>query len=150
MLYKGIVNNEIINEFSNQNGISLMNHAANTSTIEDTLAVAKLLCPDFIEVNGCILISEFYNGNFETLNKQFNEDRRKIEMFVNSWSLGDFFIGAHDESIENDKIIMEFGKTLAYFWKRRLLEIFPDKKIKVELGENIMGESGLSITVYQL
>lgn len=149
MIYEGIVSNKIFDRFLNQNGVTLMNHAANTSTIEDTLAVAKLLCPDFIEVDSCIFVSEFYNGNLEKLVDRFDGDKKQIEMFVNSWALGDFFAGAYNESVEDEHIIMEFGKTLAYFWGRRVLEIFPERNIKIEIGEGIMGESGITITMYQ-
>ena len=149
MNYKGIVSDEIFGEFSAQNGVTLINHAANSSSIEDTLAVAKLFCPDFIEVDGCIFVLEFYQDNIEKLKVQFSNDKKKIEMFVNSWALGDFFIGAYSESIENEKIIMEFGKALVYFWERRLRELFPKRTIIVEVGEEIMGESGLTIMVYQ-
>lgn len=36
-----------------------------------------------------------------------------------------------------------------YFWDKRLKELFPDKKIIVEIGDRIMGERGLTVTVYQ-
>lgn len=149
MVYKSIVKNEIFNEFTNQNGISLMNHVANTCGIEEFIAVASILCPEIIEVNGCILISEFYQNNIERLEEQFGNDRKKIEQFVNTWSLGDFFLQAYTESVENDKIINQFGEVLVHFWGLRMKELFPDKKIVVEIGENIMGESGLAVTLYQ-
>ncbi|WP_027628241.1 hypothetical protein [Ruminiclostridium cellobioparum] len=70
-------------------------------------------------------------------------------MFVNSWSLADFFLQASNESVHVDKIIQEFGKVIQYFWQRRLKEIFPAKKVTVEIGDEIMGENGLTVTVYQ-
>lgn len=150
MIYKSIVKKEIFDEFKNQNGISLINHVANTCNIEDVIAVGRLLCPEIIEVNGCIFISELYQNNIERLETQFGNDRKKIEQFVNTWSLGDFFLQAYTESIENEKIIKQFGEILVYFWGIRMNELFPDRKIVVEVGEDIMGESGLAITLYQL
>lgn len=38
---------------------------------------------------------------------------------------------------------------LIYNWSRRAKELFPDKNIIVEYGEELMGELGLSITLYQ-
>jgi hypothetical protein len=70
-------------------------------------------------------------------------------MFVNSWSLADFFLQASDESVHKDEIIEEFGKVIQYFWRIRMKELFPEKKIVVELGDAIMGERGLTVTVYQ-
>lgn len=80
-----------------------MNHAANTCSIDEFLAVASILCPEVIEVNGCIFISELYQNNIERLEAQFENDRKKIEQFVNTWSLGDFFLQAYTESVENEK-----------------------------------------------
>ena len=149
MVYKSIVKNEIFNEFTNQNGISLMNHVASTCSIEEFIAVASILCPEISEVNGYIFISEFFQNNIQRLEEQFGNDRKKIEQFVNTWSLGDFFLQAYTESVENDKIINQFGEVLVHFWGLRMKELFPDKKIVVEIGENIMGEGGLAITLYQ-
>lgn len=148
-VYKSIADNEIMKHFKTIMGRSLMNHASNTCGIEETLAVASVLCPEIIEVNGCIFISEFYNGNIDSLEEQFKYNKKEIEMFVNSWSLADFFLQASDESVHKDEIIEAFGKVIQYFWGMRMKELFPDKKIIVELGDEIMGERGLTITVYQ-
>jgi len=148
-VYKSIADNEIMKYFKTTMGRSLMNHASNTCGIEETLAVASVLCPEVVEVNGCVLISEFYNGNIDSLEEQYKHKKKDIEMFVNSWSLADFFLQASDESVYKDEIIEEFGKVLQYFWSARMKELFPDKKIVVELGDAIMGERGLTITVYQ-
>jgi len=126
-----------------------MNHVANTCSIDDFIAVSSVLCPEIIEIEGYIFISEFYHNNIAGLKKQFDNNRKNIEQWVNSWSLGDFFVAAYTDSIENERIIKQFGDVLVYFWKRRLNELFPDKKIIVEIGENIMGENGLTITIYQ-
>ena len=70
-------------------------------------------------------------------------------MFVNSWSLADFFLLASDESVHKDKIIEEFGKVIKYFWELRFKEIFPERSVVVEVRNGIMGERGLTVTVYQ-
>lgn len=130
-------------------GKSLMNHAANTYGIEATLAISNLLCPEVVEIKDCIFISEFYNGNIDSLVEQYNGDRKKIEMYVNSWSLADFFLLASDESVHKDEIIEEFGKVIKYYWKLRFKAIFPERNITVEVRDGIMGELGLTVTVYQ-
>ena len=83
------------------------------------------------------------------LEKQFNYDKTQIEQWVNSQSLGDFFIGKYTKSLDNDKIIDEFAKVLVYYWSRRAKELFPDRNIVVEVGNEIMGELGLTITMYE-
>ncbi|RXZ82304.1 hypothetical protein EBB07_11580 [Paenibacillaceae bacterium] len=149
MIYNSTVKKEIFNEFVNQNGVSLMNHVANTCGIEEFIAVASVLCPEVIKVNDCIFISEFYQNNIEQLEEQFENDRKRIEQFVNSWSLGDFFLESYTYSVENETIINQFGEVLVHFWGKRMKELFPNRNVVVEIGENIMGESGLVITLYQ-
>ena len=83
------------------------------------------------------------------LEKQFNYDKTQIEQWVNSESLGDFFIGKYTKSLDNDKMIDEFAKVLVYYWSRRAKELFPDRNIVVEVGNEIMGELGLTITMYE-
>lgn len=147
--YESIVSSKIMEHFVAR-GKTLMNHAANTCSIEKTLAAASVLCPEIIEVEGYIFISQFYNGNIDDLKVQYNGDKRKIEMFVNSWSLADFFLLASDDLVHNDDIIEEFGKVIKYFWNLRLKELFPSREVAVEIGYEIMGERGLAVTVYQM
>lgn len=155
-LRQGIVDNQIFGEFEEQKGISLFNHSANCCCIDDFLSIAYTLCPDIIEVNGYIFISDLFDAKGEKafeklkqLDEQFNGDKSKIEQWVNSRSLGDFFIGSHTKSMDNDKIIDEFAKTLVYYWSRRVKELFPDRNIIVKTGNEIMGELGLTITMYE-
>lgn len=44
---------------------------------------------------------------------------------------------------------MQFCDVLVYNWQQRLKELFPHKKIIVETGYEIMGELGVTITVYE-
>lgn len=148
-VHKSISNNEILKEFKNIMGVSLMNNAANTCNIEQHISVASVLWPEIVEVNDYIFISEFYNNNIENLEVQFNKNRKQIEQFVNSWSLYDFFFLSDNESINNEKILMEFGNILKFFWELRLKELYKEREVVVEIGNNIMGENGMTITMYQ-
>lgn len=60
-----------------------------------------------------------------------------------------FFVGDSSELMDNEKVIQQFGKAVAYFWKCRVKELFPEKEIIVELGNDLMGEFGLCVTMYQ-
>jgi hypothetical protein len=148
-IYASVVDDNIMKYFPFQAGINLFNHATNSCTIEHAVSVASYFCPAVTEVDDFIFISYFYNGGLEDLKVQFGNDRKKIEMFVNSWSLSDFFREAWTELVNDDEVIINFGHTLQYFWQLRMKELFPERNIKVELGDNIMGEAGLTITVYQ-
>lgn len=146
---ESIVRKDLLSHFRNIQGSTLMNNAFNTCTIEQHLSVASVLFPEIIEIDGCLFISEFYNGNYESLKKRFNGSRKEIELFVNSWSVGDFFLLASDESLNDDVILDEFSSLLKYCWSTWFLQHFPERNIVVELGDSIAGESGLTITVYQ-
>lgn len=155
-LNKGIVDNKIFEEFDEQKGISLFNHSANCCSIDDFLSIAYTLCPDIVEINEYIFVSDLFDAEGEEaferirrLEQQFNGDKVKIEQWVNSTSLGDFFIGSYTPLMDNDKIIDEFSKLLVYFWGRRMKELYPNRNIVVEIGDEIMGELGLTITMYE-
>lgn len=70
-------------------------------------------------------------------------------MSVNTWSIGDFFVGDSSELMDNKEILTQFGKAIVYFWKNSAKDLFPDRKIIVRLGNNLMGEFGLCITMYE-
>ena len=145
--YKSIINEKILNDFSEIQGRSLMNHVANSYNIETAIGFAALLCPEIIEVDNCIFISEFYNGNIDELKKTYN-NIRDIEMFVNSWSLQSLVkdCGSLDHSVN---YIDEFAKAIQYFWQIRVNLLFPNRNVVVEIGNEIMGEEGLAVTLYQ-
>ena len=146
--YDSIVNNDIMKYFVGVKGKTLMNHAANSCNVENALAVASVFCPEILEVKDYVFISEFYNYNIDSLEETFSYDRKKIEMFVNSWSLADFFLQG-DDTFRIDDVIDDFGRVVKYFWEIRFKQLFPNKNIIVETGFEIMGEQGLTITVYQ-
>lgn len=146
-VFKSIVDEKILQSFSEIRGRSLMNHVSNSYNIEMAIGFAGLFCPEVVEDDGCILISEFYNGNMEELKEQY-KSRKEIEIFVNSWSLTSLLkdVDGLDYSIN---YIDEFAKAIQYFWQLRFNLLFPNRDIVVEIGENIMGEDGVSVTVYQ-
>lgn len=151
--FNSIVSEDIFHEFEKQRGVNIFNHSSNSIYIDDFISVAYVLCPKIIEIKGYIFIADFLNSidenTIEKLEKRFNYDIKNIEMFVNSWSFGDFFLGKDCKSMENEKILKQFGEILVYFWSRRVKELFPQKNIVVEYGDSFGGELGLAITMYQ-
>ncbi|WP_186423455.1 hypothetical protein [Lacrimispora celerecrescens] len=155
-VFKSIVNAEIFQEFEEQRGISLFNHSSNSNFIDDFISAAYVLCPEMVEIKGYVFISDFLNSTDESaidtvneLERRFNGNIENIEKSVNSWSFGDFFLGKYCKSMENEKILKQFGDILVYFWTKRAKELFPQKNIVVEYGDGLMGELGLSVTMYQ-
>lgn len=154
-IHNGIVNKDIYNEFHMQKGYDLYSHACNGCYIEDYIAIANIFCPDMIEVDGYIFLAENFNTEkkdakekLERLENQF-ANKKDIENWVNSKSIGEFFTGQDSPSLENMEIINEFCKIIKYNWERRAKELFPERNIVVESGNEIMGELGWTITMYE-
>lgn len=157
--YNSFIEKRIINEFDDvgeNSNIDLFQYATNKCAIEEAISIAYLLCPNFIKVKDYIFIEDFWNADdkhsaekIETLEKQYNYDKKTIEMSVNSWSIGDLFIGCEEDIMDNEKVLKQFGNILIYNWSRRAKELFPERKFQVELGYEIMGELGLCITLYE-
>lgn len=146
-IYKSIVDESILKTFSVVGGQTLISHVYNLYNIEMAISFAGLFCPEIVEIEDCIFISEFYDGDMEGL-KKYYKNRKDMEMFVNAWSLTDllhYFEGL-DETVN---YIDEFAKAIQYFWQMRLNMLFPDRNIVVEIGENLMGEEGVTVVVYQ-
>jgi len=158
-IHKSIVKHEIFQEFMMQRGVSLYNHSANSNFIDDFISAAYVLCPDIIDVDGHVFIADFLKSvgdpeedpslKLKGLRSDFGNDKRKIEQWVNSWGFGSFFIGKDCKNMDNEKVLFQFGDILVYFWTRRLKEVFPDRNIIVEYGENLMGEEGPTIILYE-
>ena len=113
-IFKSIVDERILHDFSKIQGRSLMNHVANSYDIETAISFASLFCPEIIEVDDCIFISEFYNGNIMELRKLY-KNTKDIEMFVNSWSLQSL-VKECDVINSSGDYIEEFAKAIQYFW----------------------------------
>lgn len=156
-IFDSIIDENIINEIKDADWCSdLIQYATLKCKISGLIAAAYLFCPQIIQVKDYIFIKQFWNCNINEsiecitkLEKQYDKNKKAIEMSVNTWSIGDFFIGDSSELMDNEKVIQQFGNVLVYFWKRRAKEIFPEKEMIVELGNNLMGEFGLCITMYE-
>ncbi|WP_335994595.1 hypothetical protein [Fusobacterium polymorphum] len=154
-VYKSIIDKNIKKEFKDSDWCSsLMYYGTWGCKIDGLIAAAYLFCPEIIEIEGHIFIKEFCNfeegEEMEFLNdlKQYYSNKKDIEMSVNTWSIGSFFLG-DIELMDNENVLIEFGKALVYFWKKRVDELFPNRNIVVEMGMELFGEFGISITLYE-
>lgn len=80
--------------------------------------------------------------------RKLYKNTKDIEMFVNSWSLQSL-VKECDVINSSDDYIEEFAKAIQYFWQLRVNSLFPSRDIVVEIGEEIMGEEGMTVTLYQ-
>lgn len=134
--------------------------------LEERLSkLAYAFAPDFIVCEDCVFVADFlyhYGGTtpdtiektVRQLKKRFRGNVREMEMTVNSWSVVDALSVFEVMRLGSERIsdagIQYLAEAMAYFWRLRCASLFPDRNIKVELGYDIMGEYGLTITVYQV
>lgn len=156
-ILNSVVDSNIKNEIKDADWCTdLIQYATYKCKIDGLIAAAYLFCPQIIQVKDYIFIEQFWNCSMEEsmncisrLEEQYHNDKKAIEMSVNTWSIGDFFTGDSSQLLDNEKVLFQFGSALVYFWKCRVKELFPDRKIIVELGNELMGEFGLCITMYE-
>lgn len=155
--YRGLVDETLYKRFEYQNGSEMYVHATYSCRMEDLIAFSTILYPTFVEIDGYIFIKPFLEGHdlddtrwLEELERDCNFDRRKVEMWVNSWSIGEFFIGSGNaKAMDDERLIREFCKILEFSWKARAKEIFPNKEFVFETGYELMGELGFAVAFYQ-
>lgn len=156
-IFKSIVDETIKNEIIAANWCTdLIQYSTWKCKMDGLIAAAYLFCPQIIQVENYIFIKRFWNCGVEesierirSLEEQYGNDKKTIEMSVNTWSIGDYFIGDASKLMDDEKLIQQFGDALVYFWKTRVKELFPEREITVELGNDLMGEFGLCITMYE-
>lgn len=156
-IYESVIDNDIVDEIEDAKWCTdLVQYATYKCKIDGLIASAYLFCPQILQIKDYIFIKQFWNCSVEEslncidrLEKQYHNDKKAIEMSINTWSIGDFFVGDSGELMDNDKIIIQFGNAIVYFWENRVKDLFPDRKIVVKLAHNLMGELGLCVTMYE-
>lgn len=164
-----VVKDEMFNAIPEelQCGVSFLDHFMNSTTMDVFFTCAYLLNPKLIEIEGYVFVADFFDSRKEKMTEKEmidkirrieesqNYDKKLVEQWVNSRGFGEFFAGATNtmpvqiSMMDNMKVLNQFGDILVYFWSRRVKEVFPEKNIVVEYGDNIMGEYGPTITMYQ-
>lgn len=157
--YDSIVDNNIKEKIKDSDWVEdLVHYGLFKNQLDGTLAAAAFFCPDIICVKDYVFIKMFFENSddekelietIEKLEERYNYCKKDIEMAMNSWSLGDFFLEDNTSLSCSDEVIHTLGEVLCYFWQMRVQQLFPERKIVVELGYELMGELGLCITMYE-
>jgi hypothetical protein len=91
---------------------------------------SKLFWPDFVEIEGCILLSEHYEAqNFEQWKAELKGERAKIELVLNEVNVYDLFIRPADNEPGLD-LYEYMAKMLLKSWRCALHDTFPNKHFK--------------------
>ena len=98
------------------------------------LAFAALFWPTFVEVRGCVLLSDRYEDrNFEEWWQELAGDCRAIEAVANHLHLWDVF-DPDDEHVPPEAL-NHLAEVLGRTWRCALAEQFPDRRFEVEVSD---------------
>lgn len=105
--------------------------------INAAIALSKLYFPDFIEKEGCIILSFLYNEiTFNQWYEKYSGDIKAVESMCNSYDVMDYFTNnkSQDDSSEfYNEIIDEFAKILKKSWEANCQILFPERKLIVDV-----------------
>lgn len=105
--------------------------------MNDAIAVGKLLFPNFIEIEGCIILEFLYDEKtFQEWFHLYDGDAKKVEYKCNLYEVMDYFNNSI-ESYESDSsynlAIDEFSKILKKSWEINLKLLFPQRNLCVDV-----------------
>lgn len=133
-------------------GYRWLEYQVNMCDLAQTLAVADLLWPPLIEVEGCVLLNAGagLQQSIQSLRDLYGSDQN-VERHYNMKRLVELVATgtlAQGALVSDDALITAFGEALQLFWSLRLRLAFPTRMFQVELGDDL-GEEGIAITFYQ-
>lgn len=134
-------------------GATLLTYLLNQGTIEAAIACASLFWPEIVEDDGLVFLALYYRQDqVPKLRTRFADDKRQIERWLNAHSLREFFMFQQfkgDPAGADEELVSAFGQAMQHFWSLRLKTLFPTRTFIVELGDEIEGENGPTITFYE-
>lgn len=134
-------------EFGNSE-FSLWDYLNYRGDFELAAAFCNLFYPEFIEVEGCVLLAEQAKRyNFAEWKQKLKGDREKIEAMINHVHVYDLFLNSSKEGI-NPQTYEHIGRTLLKCWSCALRETFPDKHFQFDYATE-PEEYGPTITFFQ-
>ncbi|MGI8587176.1 MAG: hypothetical protein ACR2M0_05745 [Chloroflexia bacterium] len=94
-----------------------------------TAAFSKLFWPDFVEVDGCVLLARSYStDNFARWMAQFAGDTRAVEAMLNHTHIHDLYPGIRDGPDASLELLEYLAQIFLVSWRHALLEGFPEKR----------------------
>lgn len=135
--------------------ITVWNYLNMRGDLELAVGFSKLFYPDFVEVEGCVLLSVAYSpDSYQRWKKALNGDRSHIETMLNYTRVWELFLGPTtlppaviiDESTTS-ALSIYLGKVLAICWRHALHDAFPEKTFNIVYDESYHDPS---VTFYQI
>ena len=134
--------------WADKDSIDVFSYISNECSPEDFLLCCKLLFPDFVIIDGAVLLEHKYEaGTFQSWVSQFNGDLCAIEKVVNHTHMYDVFEGCSDDV--DEAVFTQLAEVICLSWRLLLRDKFPDKKFCVDVL-NSDQEYGPVVTFYQV
>jgi len=97
--------------------------------LELAAAFTKLFWPDFIEVEGCVLLKHAYSPeSFRNWMAHFGGDTRAVEAMLNHRHIKDLFLNPPKDVEYPDRLYEYLADALMFGWKQALQSAYPDKR----------------------
>ncbi|RFM25828.1 hypothetical protein [Deminuibacter soli] len=112
------------------------------------LAFSKFFFPDFLEVDGCIILAFRYNTeSFAAWKAHFEGNIPLIEAACNRYEVADYFFNTdiYTDDEHYHRALIAFAHVLKSAWEFGIKNLFPDRIFVFELFEN---QKETSITFY--
>src|SRR5579872_2776761 len=130
---------ELIPELKNWNGSKGVDLATWISCEGDHkhfIGYARILWPDFVEHDGCILLGESVDEpNYRSWLAQTKGDRKRVEAVMNHQHIVDLFSRSHHEPPSRE-VVIYVGRLMRDILQTKLARDFPDRKITVIFAED--------------
>lgn len=112
---------------------------------ELAIAFSSLYWPEFVEVEGCVLLRERYSpSRFQDWWKELAGDRSRIEGVVNHVHLWDLF--DLDGTSVPDEAVQDLAQVLGLTWRCALQHRFPERDFEVNVVLDDSEEYGPTIS----
>lgn len=124
-------------ENANKNNWNIASYLNQFYDVNTALAFSKFFFPDFLEKEGCIILSFRYDENsFKEWYKEFDGNIPSIERYCNIYDVADYFhINASINETDDlyQKVIDELASVIKKSWEINCKILFPDRKMIVEI-----------------
>jgi hypothetical protein len=110
-------------------GLDIWNFLNARADIELAASFTKLFWPDFIEVEGCVLLKRAYSPEaFHDWLERYGGDTRAVEALLNHVHIKDLFLNPPKGKEHSEQLYEYLAEALIFGWKQILTSSYPDKQ----------------------
>ncbi len=111
--------------------VGVWDYLGHRGDFELAFAFGKLFWPDFVEVEGCVLLEEQYDEtSFRTWQREFEGDCARVEAMMNHVHVYDLFPEVPADHLDA-QLFERLGRLLVQTWTHALKEAFPARAFNV-------------------